>query len=461
MKSNSGNTVQPKPRKFNAHSSRFLAVAAITLTLAANSWAASKEAVLYTFQGGSDGAVPAAGLIADAQGNLYGTTFIRGNFDAGTVFKLTRNKNGSFTETTIYTFQGNLNGTADGAGPSANLVFDHAGNLYGTTTAGGANPPISDGTVFKLTPTKSGEWKETILHSFNCTEGKGDNDGCDPNSYLLFDQAGNLYGTTVSGGGGDFTTFCQNGCGTVFKLSPNKDGSWTESLIHTFPRGNGGTPDGQNPYAGLIIDSSGNLYGTTWIGGPDDEGIIFRLAPQSNGTWKETVLFSFHDLINNPPDGANPNAGLLMDKAGNLYGTTRDGGGKVTGGGVVFQLTPTTKGEWKEKVIHAFPSPRYHDGELVMTGLVADAAGNFYGAALVGGGKQEPNCGDYDGCGVVFKLSPNSNGTWSETILYAFQGGSDGAFPQDDRMVVDASGNVYGTTSGGGIGGGVVFEIRK
>jgi len=449
MQWSSSKAAKPQRGKIRA-TSRFLTVAAITLALATSSWAASKEKVLYTFQGGSDGEIPTAGLISDGQGNLYGTASIGGDFLFGTVFKLTHNKNGSWTESTIYSFQG-----SDGEGPAASLVFDKNGNLYGTTASGGPSE-FDNGTVFKLEPTKQGPWKQTTLHSFNCLTAS---DGCIPESALIFDQAGNLYGTTLQGGGGFTGTFCTNGCGSVFELSPNQDGTWTETLIHTFPLGNGGTRDGQNPYGSLILDSAGNLYGTTWIGGPDDEGVIFRLAPGSKGIWKETVLFSFHDLVNNPPDGANPYVGLLMDKAGNLYGTTRDGGGKSTGGGVVFQLTPTTKGEWKERVIHAFPSPRYHDGELVMTGLIADAAGNLYGAAPLGGGKQEPNCTDYDGCGVVFKLSPNTNGTWKETILYAFRGGSDGSEPIPDRLLLDANGNLYGTTFIGGTGDGVVFEI--
>jgi len=444
--------VKPQPRESRA-TSRLLVVAIVTLTLTTGSWAASKETVLYNFQGGSDGDLPLAGVIFDAQGNLYGTTYLGGDSGFGGVFKLAPNQHGGWTKTELYSFQGDF---IDGQGPMGSLVFDKQGNLYGTTVAGGIGD-AGEGTVYKLEPTQQGPWKETILHTFDCFS---NNDGCEPQSALIFDQAGNLYGTTLIGGGGDNSTFCTNGCGTVFKLSPHKDGTWTESLIHTFPKGSGGTPDGQNPYASLIQDSAGNLYGTTWVGGPDDEGVIFRLAPRSKGKWKETVLFSFHDLINNPPDGANPYAGLLIDKAGNLYGTTRDGGGKVTGGGVVFQLTPTTKGEWKEKVVHAFPSPRYHDGELLMTGLIADAAGNLYGAAPFGGGKQESNCTDYDGCGVVFKLSPKSDGTWSETILYAFQGGSDGSEPLPDQLLFDATGNLYGTTFVGGIGDGVVFKIK-
>jgi len=444
-----GQVLKPHPRAI----SRLLTTAIITFILTTASWAASKETVLYTFQGGSDGDFSMAGLISDSQGNLYGTTYVGGDSNFGTVFKLAPDKKGGWTKTTILSFQGI---PVDGSQPIGRLVFDAKGNLYGTTTQGGVGED-GEGTVYKLTPTKQGTWKETILHTFDCFS---NNDGCLPQSSLIFDQAGNLYGTTLQGGGGDNTTFCTNGCGTVFELSPSKGGGWTETQLHTFPNGDGGTPDGQNPYASLIFDQAGNLYGTTWVGGTDDEGVIFKLAPGSKGEWKETVLFRFHDLVNNPPDGANAYAGLVMDKAGNLYGTTRDGGGKVTGGGVVFQLTPTTKGEWKEKVIHAFPSPRYHDGELLMTGLTMDATGNLYGAAPFGGGKQEPDCNDFDGCGIVFKLSPNSNGTWSETILYAFQGGSDGSEPLPDWLLFDAKGNLYGTTSVGGIGDGVVFKLE-
>ena len=444
--------------KYYGVTAKALAVAAIAITMTASAWAAGKEKVLLSFQG-PNGGNPTAGVIADAEGNLYGAAADGGEFGFGNVFKLTQNKNGTWTQTVLYSFKGD--DASDGQVPLASLILDGEGNLYGTTGGGGTHPPISDGTVFKLTPTKSGAWTETILHSFNCTEGQDDNDGCAPYSYLVFDKAGNLYGTTNKGGGGDFTTFCQNGCGTVFKLAPNKDGTWTESLIHTFPHGKGGTPDGQNPYAGLIIDDAGNLYGTTYIGGHDDAGVVFKLTPNSNGTWKETVLFSFRATINNPKDGLAAYAGLTMDKSGNLYGTTRNGGGKVTGGGTVYKLTPTAKGEWQETVIHAFPSPRYHDGEIVLTGVTMDAAGNLYGATTFGGGKQEPTCQDFDGCGVVYKLSPNADGTWSESILHAFQNSADGGEPELDRLLVDSAGNVYGTTffGGTGAGGGTVFEI--
>src|SRR3984885_14352767 len=419
----------------------FLAVALVTLTLTVGSWAASKERVLYSFQGGADGSFPMGGVISDAQGNLYGATN-GGDLGTGNVYKLTHNKDGSWTNTVLHSFEGE---PVDGAQPMGSLVFDSQGNLYGTTSTGGIGVE-GEGTVFKLTPIKKGPWKETILHTFNCLN---TNDGCGPQSSVIFDSAGNLYGTTLQGGGGDNSTFCQNGCGTVFELSPNKDGSWTESLIHTFPDGSGGTPDGQNPYASLIMDSAGNLYGTTWAGGPDDEGIIFRLAPAAKGKWKETVLFHFHDLVNNPPDGANPYASLLMDKDGNLYGTTRDGGGKPGGGGTVFKLTPTAKGAWKETVIHAFSSTN-DGGYLPLAGLIADSVGNLYSVT-----PQDGESGD----GVVFKLSPNSNGSWTETVLYGFQGGSDGSTTFFDRLLIDAAGNLYGTTEVGGLGDGVVFKI--
>jgi len=433
---------------------RVLTIAMITIATRTGTCAASPEQVLYAFQGGSDGEFPTAGLVADAQGNLYGTTTGGGAFAGGTVFKLTHEQDGSWSESVIHSFgDGN-----DGANPAASLIFDKSGNLYGTTTAGGANPPISDGTAFELSPTSSGEWTETILHSFNCTEGPGDNDGCQPYSYLVFDKDGDLYGTTLEGGGGDFTTFCQNGCGTVFELSPSQNGTWTEKLIHTFPNGEGGTADGQNPYAGLTFDNEGNLYGTTWIGGPDDAGTVFRLTPSANGQWKENV-WSFKSTVNDPPDGANPYASVIFDKSGHLFGTTRDGGGQVGGYGTVFELALTSQGQVQETVVHAFPTPRYVDGELPLTAVTMDAAGNLYGATSVGGGEQEPDCFDFDGCGVVYKLSPNSDGSWTETVMYQFSGGSDGSEPSLDRVLVDSAGNVYGTTSIGGIGGGVVFKV--
>jgi uncharacterized repeat protein (TIGR03803 family) len=442
--------------------SRILATAAILLILVASSWATGREKILYSFQGGSDGTNPIAGLAFDAKGNLYGTTYIGGNgpclHGCGIVFKLTPNKSGSWTETILHQF-GTSSG--DGAGPQGSLVFDKQGNLYGTTSSGGVHLD-DEGTVFKLTPTKSGDWTETIIHNFDCISG---NDGCVPHSNLVFDGAGNLYGTTTKGGGGTNSTFCENGCGTAFKLAPNGDGSWTESLIHAFPKGGGGTPDGQNPDAGLIIDKAGNLYGTTFFGGPNDQGIVYKLAPTKGGGWKESILFRFHGL-EHATGGANPYGGLVMDKIGNLYGTTVGGGDAVLQSGVVFKLTPTQKGGWKETVIHNFPTPRYHDGELPYTGLLIDASGSLYGAALAGGGKQEPNCQDFDGCGVVYKLAPTRSGGWKESILYAFQGGSDGSVPQDDRLVMDASGHLYGTTFAGGtisnaVANGVVFEVQQ
>jgi uncharacterized repeat protein (TIGR03803 family) len=418
--------------------------------LAASTGASGQETVLYNFQVGSGGYHPVAGLVTDAQGYLYGTTDIGGDGGCiggcGTVFQLTPAKNGGYTKKTLYVFQG---GPSDGQNPQARLILDAHGDLYGTTTGGGA---AFVGTVFKLAPAKRGEWKETIIHSFNCNTG----DGCSPYSFLISDKAGNLYGTTTSGGGGDNTEFCTNGCGTVFRLSPQKDGSWTERLLYTFPKQF--VPAGAVPYAGLWMDANGRLYGTTYYGGQG--GVVFRLTPSTRGLWKETVL---HGFSNNGTDGINPYASVVMDGSGNLYGTTTRGGDSSLPSGIVFMLSPTAKGEWIETIIHDFPSPRYVDGELPYTGVVEDAAGNLYGAASDGGGENEGNCPDYDGCGVIYKLSPNSDGTWSETILYAFQGGLDGGYPEDDVLAVDKQGNLLGTAVTGGTGGagaGVVFKVK-
>jgi uncharacterized repeat protein (TIGR03803 family) len=448
------------------------AVAAITLILAVSSWAVGNEKVLYTFQGTGDGVQPIGGVIRDANGNLYGTT--RFNFQSsgapsgfGLVYQLTPTKSGEFKEKVIYAFQGEL---IDGQSPQSSVVFDTAGNLYGTADGG----LHGCGIVYKLTPTQNGSWTETIIHQFDAFEGH--NDGCEPVGSLIFDKAGNLYGTTSQGGGGTTDTFCTNGCGTVFKLTPNKDGSWTESILHALHQGGGGSPDGQNPFDSVVFDNAGNLYGTTLAGGPDDLGTVFKLTPATSGKWTETLLFKFHDLVNNPPDGANPMAGVVLDPSGNLYGTTLGGGGALGGGGTVFKLTAGATGKFKESVIHRFSLSKsgFQDGMIPAGGLIMDSAGNLFGTTFLGGGHNEPVCqidGQqvFEGCGTIFKLTPTANGKWSESFLHAFQDDTDGGLPEPDHLTMDAQGNLYGSASAGGKlvqsqnGGfnsfGVVFEI--
>ena len=273
------------------------------------------EKVLHNFNhNGTDGYWPIASPILDAAGNLYGTTFQGGAYDLGTVFELTPT-GGGWTETVLHTFSG----YTDGGSPWAGLVFDTAGNLYGTTPYGG---DYYAGTVFELTPTAGGGWTKQVLHSFSpdCT------DGYEPYAGLIFDTAGNLYGTTSAGG-----TYSCNGSqgGTVFELTPTEGGGWTETVLHSF---NSNGTDGIIPYASLVFDTAGNLYGTTVSGGTYNYGTVFKLSPGEGG-WTETVLHTF-----NGTDGAAPYAGLIRDAAGNLYGTTFLGG--AYGGGTVFELTP-------------------------------------------------------------------------------------------------------------------------
>jgi uncharacterized repeat protein (TIGR03803 family) len=300
------------------------------------------QTVLYTFKGGSDGSEPKGSLLADTAGNLYGTTAAGGANGWGTVFKVAPNG----TETVLYSF-------AHGDGgwmPLAGLIADSAGNLYGTTDAGGT---ADFGTVFKLAP----DGTETVLYSF-----QGGNDGKIPVDTLLADSAGNLYGTTFEGGG----TGCGGGgCGTVFKLAP--DG--TETVLYAFQGGN----DGSSPYAGLIADASGNLYGTASEGGVHGSGVVFEVAP--NGT--ETVLYSF----TNGADGGDPQGSLIADVAGNLYSTTYGGGANKDG--TVFKLAPSGT----ETVLHSFAGKK--DGQWLAAGVIADAKGNLYGTTSNGGKKKQ------------------------------------------------------------------------
>ena len=338
--------------------------------------------------------------------------------------------------------------------PYAGLIFDPAGNLYGTTVydtsgRGRWGCYASCGIVYKLTPKPDGSWTEETLHLF----GSDWLDGYQPHAALVSDTAGNLYGTTRYGGGGwdrCADTFT-DGCGVVFKLAPHSDGTWTESVLYAF------CPDmycldGQDP-AGLIFDHDGNLYGTTTHGGAYWWGAVFKLTPQANGSWTESLLHSF----TSGEDGGIPDAGLILDQAGNLYGTTTGGG--TYGYGTVFRLTPSQDGSWTESVLHSFTGGE--DGGIPYAGLILDQAGNLYGTTGQGGNLKHCNG---IGCGVVFTLTPNANGSWTENVLHRFcaiTNCRDGTGPQG-TLTLDAAGNLYGTTVSGGLSGyGVVFKLAR
>jgi uncharacterized repeat protein (TIGR03803 family) len=411
-------------------------VALILLCVCASS--AATETILHNFSILPHGSNPVADLIADASGNLYGTT---SNGGYGVVFELTPATGGKWTQTILHTFVGsNLSGS-DGAYPAAGLIFDPAGDLYGTTSQGGT---YGLGTVFKLTRTSGGRWKETVIHQF---AGYPD-DGANPVASLVFDSTGNLYGTTEYGGsgGGCGDQYRMVDCGTVFELSPAGDG-WTETVLYNFQGG----PDGCSPVAPVILDNNGNVYGTTQLGGISTQGCylgagtVFKLSPNSSGTWTESVPYAF----TGGSDGGNPVAGLLFDSAGNLYGTTQAGG--IFGGhepkacnicGVIFELSPGTGGTWTESVLYSFTGAS--DGGGPAGNLVFDPAGNLFGTTVYGG--SSTNCSS-SGCGAIFALLPGSGG-WTESVLYSFTGGGDGANPSAG-LLLDQTGSLYTAASYG------------
>jgi uncharacterized repeat protein (TIGR03803 family) len=403
------------------------------------------EQVLYAFQGGNDGEYPSSGLIFDSSGNLYGTAAYGGGgactdpggyAGCGTVFELSPNGNGGWTETVLYSFKG-----GGGEKPTSGVIFDQAGNLYGTTLAGGTD---GEGTVFELSPNGNGGWTETVLYSF-----QGGSDGYYPEG-VIFDGKGNLYGITVYGGIHDCYKFFGT-CGTVFELSPNGSGGWIKTTIYEFMANNG--DDGYAPNAGLIFDHFGNLYGTTNLGGQVGGGIVFELSPNGSGGWSETILYDFLG----GSDGSAPGAGVIFDQSGNLYGTTIWEGARCNFGngcGTVFELSPNGSGGWTKTILYSFLG--YNDGWWPTAVLTFDSSGNLYSTTLYGGGD---GCGN-NGCGTVFELSPNGSGGWTESILYGFQGGSDGGSPSYG-LILDQAGHLYGTAPEGGPCCGVVFEVTK
>lgn len=329
-----------------------------------------------------------------------------------------------------------------GARPKAALIADRAGNLYGTTDSGG---PAKAGTVYELTPTDSG-WKQTILYDFcsvkQCADGNG------PVAPLIFDGEGNLYGTTMYGGS---DSCFGSGCGVVFELSP-ANGTWTETVLYAL-----------GPYestyvvpSGLTFDKAGNLYFTCEACGlPNYMGTVSELSP-SNGGWVETTLHAFPAF---PTDGEEPSGTIIIDEKGNLYGVTGTGGtGPNNIGGIVYELSPAG-GAWTETVLYNFcSSANCSDGEAPLAALTPDGRGNLFGTTSYGGTGDSKQCESDTGCGTVFELTPSQSGEWAETVIHSFTGkDGDGAFP-DQTVIFDPKGNLYGTTDSIGANG-TVFQM--
>lgn len=359
--------------------------------------------VLYTFTGGADGALPEAGLLRDSAGNLYGTTIAGGDPDCycGVVFKVSP----TGSERVLYTFTGDPDGGGpDGSYPQGDLTFDKEGNLYGTTTQGGD----LGGVVFKLDRNEH----ETVLHKF---EGP---DGAYPFG-LTRDTKGRLFGVTLDN--------------TVYGLT-------TDGRDLGFYSFNGGN-DGASPEGDVVIDRQGNLYGTTSRGGQYGKGVVFKVDRKG----QETILHSFSGA-----DGANPYGGLVLDEQGNAYGTTYSGG--AWNSGVVFRLNQNVD----FSVLYNFTGGA--DGGGALASLVRDSAGDLFGTTFTGGDVSCVFISENPGCGVIFEL--DANGT--ETVLHTFENGSDGSMPQA-KLTLDRNGNLYGTATLGNdfFGTGVVFEVTR
>ncbi len=350
---------------------------------------ANSEQVLHIFNEFDHG-FPSSTLVFDPAGNLYGAT-------AGSVFEISISGT-SVQFQTLATFP-----RGDDAG--GKLLRDSAGNLYGGTWQGGVN---SCGFIYRLSPTSQAPWTETIIHEFSWDEGCGASYG------LVSDAAGNLYGVTGIGGGSDE--------GVAYELSPNAGGSWTYKVLYQFTDTDG------RPGTSLIFDSNGNLFCGT-------EGSVIELSPNSDGTWTESTAYAF----NGTSDGFNPLGDLMFDSAGNLYLTNQASGAYL--GGTALKLTPNGSGGWTSTLLHSFGARG--DGYYPYGGLVADSSGNLYGNTLAGGGA--------DGDGIVYELSPGTDGIWTETFLRLFgpTGSPKGTTPEGS-LVFDSVGNLYGTTTTGG-----------
>jgi len=382
----------------------------------------------YNFDG-ANGSTPEGGLVVDAAGNFYGSTYLGGSSKLGVAYKLSPAPGGEVTEIVLHSFTGSgTNG--DGADPVGDLVFDSAGNLYGVTQFGGA---FDMGTVFELSPpsVQGGEWTEAVLYSFQGTP----SDGSQPVAGLVLDGVGNLYGTTSQGGVDNAACSGNGGCGTVFELSPPAapGGAWTETVIYFFQ----GSSDGNEPLGGVVFDPAGNLYGTTSFGGEvnglmTNSGVVFELSPQSGAGWTETLIYTFSGT----PDGGNPHAGLALAPNGSLFGTTVGGG--QSGQGSAYRLKPPSVqgGPWAYNILHNFT-----DREGNPRAAVTVVNSQLYGTTFGGGGG-----------GFVFEIS--STNEYKQ--LYQFNGE---AYSVARLTLYNA--HLYGTTIRGGYKfDGAAFQLR-
>jgi len=367
---------------------------------------AQKFKVVYSFTGGKDGGNPLDGVIAGSGGTLYATTNAGGASGNGTVFEISK----SGEESVLYSFAGG----SDGANPTGGLIFDKAGNLYGTTSAGGG--VANAGTIFEITAAG----QEEVLYTFPA----GSN-GASPEAGLVLDAKGNLYGTTSAGGAYDN--------GAVFELAAPKTGSkWTETLLYSFGTGT----DGAVPVSNVTL-VGGAIYGTTSAGGAYGYGTVFQLT-RSGSAWSENILHNFQD----GDDGAIPYGGLIEDKSGNLYGAATEGG--TGGGGTIYELS-STSGSWNLAVLYSNPGWGISGSFRKLT---LDASGNLYGTT---------HCDGANNAGTVYKLT-NASGSWTYTSLYVFTGGSDGLYSYSNPLLEGS--HLVGTTKLGGTNGsGAVWEI--
>ena len=313
------------------------------------------ESMIYSFNGGNDGNTPEATVTIDKAGHIYGTTMAGGGtgcggYGCGTVYQMIHTNTG-WTEKILYSFKGGIDGLAPYLG---SLTVDDTGNIYGTGNTGGK---YGFGIAFKLAKTKSG-WKKTTLYSF-----KGGNDGATPNESLVFDAAGNLYGATYAGGPANV--------GVVFQLSPGTKG-WKEKVLWAFTGG----VDGAQPYESVTIDKAGNLYGTTFGGGANAKGVVYKLTRGKSGAWKQKVVYAF----TGGDDGANPYSNVTIGKDGALYGTTDQAGADSSG--VLYKLTHSAAG-WTQTVLYTFTGG--NDGGLPLSAVSFDTKGNIYGTTVQGG----------------------------------------------------------------------------